>query len=306
MRLIFFYITLCTTLMCNVLSAQHSPVISQYMLNGLPLNPAFAGSRDALSMAASYRNQWVGYDGAPVTQTFSIHTPLKNESLGVGALLYSDRIGVTKEIGIQGNAAYRMRLGSGKMCFGMSGGFSHYTNNWSEIQVNDNDDDRFGLGNDQYMIPNFSMGAYYYTQDWYLSFSSPFLLKAKYAGGTEYRVENDISAYNFFLNGGYRFEVNKDIKVTPSAMIKATNGSPTQLDINTMVGWKDKIEAGLSLRTGDAVIGLVKVYVMDQLILGYAFDYTTSEINTYSNGTHEITLLYDFKYRRDVSNPRFF
>jgi type IX secretion system PorP/SprF family membrane protein len=306
MRLAIFHITLCTTLMCNLLSAQHSPVISQYMLNGLPLNPAFAGSRDALSVAASYRNQWVGYDGAPVTQTFSIHTPLKNESLAVGLLMFSDKIGVSREIGMQGNAAYRMRLNNGKLSFGLSGGFSHYRNDWSEIKTNDADDEIFALGNDQFIIPNFSVGAYYYTSNWYLSVSAPFLLKASYSGGADYGPENDVASYNYFINGGMRMRLNQDLQFRPSLMMRMNSGSPLQLDMNSMLEWREFIEGGISIRTGDAIIGLLKVHITEQLLLGYAYDFTLTPINVYSNGTHEITLLYDFKYKKNVSNPRFF
>jgi type IX secretion system PorP/SprF family membrane protein len=287
-------------------TAQHTPVISQYMLNGLPLNPAFTGSRDALSVVGSYRNQWTGYDGAPVNQTFGVHTPLKNDAIGVGLLLFNDHIGVSNESGVHAMASYRLRLAKGRLSFGLSGGISNFKNQWSEVITTDEGDRVFSSGNDQYVLPNFSAGIYYYTKSYYISLSSPFILSQKYKGGSDYKAQGDLKHYNILLNGGWKYNINSSFSVTPSAMLKVSPGSPMQLDINTLVGYKEVVEVGVSYRTGDAIIGLLKVHPTGQITVGYAFDYTISTLGTYTGGSHEVTLLYDFKYKANTSSPRFF
>ncbi|MFT4679084.1 MAG: type IX secretion system PorP/SprF family membrane protein [Flavobacteriales bacterium] len=287
-------------------AAQHVPVVSQYMLNGLPLNPAFTGSRDALSIAGSYRNQWTGYEGAPVNQTFGIHTPLKNDAIGVGLLLFNDHIGVSNESGVHAMASYRLKLGEGKLSFGLSGGISNYRNQWSNVVTTDSGDRVFSSGNDQYILPNFSAGMYYYTKSYYVSLSSPFILSQKYSGVNEYRASNNFSHYNILLNAGWKYNLNQNFSVIPSAMLKVGPGSPMQLDVNAMVGYKEIVEAGFSYRTGDAIIALVKMHPTGQFTVGYAFDYTISNLGTYTGVSHEVTLMYDFKYKTNISSPRFF
>lgn len=303
MRLILLHITLLISSCCF---AQHGPVISQYMLNGLPLNPAFAGSHDALSLAGSYRNQWTGFDGAPITQTFVAHMPLQNESIAGGIYLYNDQIGVSQNQGVYLNGAYRVQLGEGKLSMGLSGGFTFSKNAWSEVITTEEEDLSFVSGDAQYMLPNFGAGLYYYTSEYYISISTPAMLTASYSGGQEYSVDHDMKNYNFYINGGYRWKIDSEFSLLPSLMLRMHSGSPKQVDINLMAGYRELVEAGLSYRTGDAVVAIVKAHVNPQFCVGYAFDHTLSPLSKYNNGTHEVTLQYDFKYKTNTSNPRFF
>jgi type IX secretion system PorP/SprF family membrane protein len=148
---------------------QHEPIISQYMQNALPLNPAFAGSREAMSIAASYRNQWTGLNGAPTTQTLSLHAPTRTESIAIGGVIYHDQIGVSDRTGINATGAYLMDLGTGKLSFGLSGGLVIGKNSWSEVITTDEGDDVFESGDDNYLLPDFGTGVYYYTSKYYAS-----------------------------------------------------------------------------------------------------------------------------------------
>lgn len=286
--------------------AQHGPVISQYMLNGLPLNPAFTGSHDALSVVGSYRNQWTGFDGAPITQTFGVHMPMQNDAIAGGIYMYNDQLGVSQNQGVYLNGAYRVKLGEGKLSMGLSGGFTFARNAWSEVITTETDDLSFSSGNDQYALPNFGAGFYYYTKDYYISISTPMMLSTRYTGGQEYAVEHDLKNYDFYINGGYRWQLDAEFSLLPSMMLRMHSGSPRQVDLNLMAGYKQLFEVGASYRTGDAVVGLVKAHINPQFSLGYAFDHTLSPLSKYNNGTHEVTLQYDFKYKTNTSNPRFF
>ncbi len=293
-------------LMVSPCLAQHTPVISQYMLNGLPLNPAFAGSRDALSINGSYRNQWLGLDGAPVSQTLGIHTPLRKESIGVGLLLFNDKIGVSSQTGVYGIASYRLKLKKGKLSFGLTGGLTMSKNNWDNIDTSDDNDFAFSGGNEQFFLPNMGAGIYYYTKKYYASLSLPFALTRERNENQEYRFTSKAKAYNLYLNVGYRFKINHMFSILPSVMIKYNATSSRQMDVNAMLEWNSRVQLGFSYRTKDAIISLVRMNINDQFSIGYSFDHTLSELSKYNSGTHEISLQYDFFYKVVTTNPRFF
>lgn len=276
------------------------------MLNGLPLNPAFAGSRDAANITGAYRNQWTGLTGAPVTQTLSMHAPLKNQSLAVGLTAYADQIGVSNLSGVNGAFSYRMKLAKGRLAFGISGGIQHASNSWSAVVTTEQNDEVFTSGNDQYLLPDFGAGVYYYSARGYVSFSVPSILGARYAGGQSYQISHNVGEYDWYLNSGTIVKVNNDISLTPSFMLRVKGTSPTQVDFNIRASYRNFFELGASLRSRDAFIVMFKANVNKQFSVGYAFDHSLNEIGRYSNGTHEVTLQYDFKYQTQASNPRFF
>ena len=144
-------------------NAQHQPMLSQYMLNSLPLNPAFSGSRESISFAASYRNQWSGFDGAPSSSILSVHSPLKKESFALGTVFHRDELGVSRTSGFQFVGAYRMKLGAGRLSFGLAGGMTQTKSNWSEITTTEDADIAFNSGDQVNWNPDFGTGVYYYT-----------------------------------------------------------------------------------------------------------------------------------------------
>lgn len=287
--------------------AQHTPLTSQYLFNGLFINPAYAGSRDVLSATLTHRQQWVGFDGAPITQTLSVHAPMARGKVGLGMVLYNDRIGVSNETGLMSNYAYRIRMGKGKLALGIGAGVTMMRANWSEVALQQSADQAFNGVTQSALRPNFSTGALYQTKTWYAGASLPFVLVHHYdlqANGYDLRTEKaDLQP---MLTGGYLFKLNPDLKLKPTTLLRYRLESGLQADISSNLIIRDKVWLGVSYRTSDALIGMVEVLPTPQWRLGYAYDLGFSAINPYHNGTHELLVQYEFGYRIRVRDPRYF
>ncbi|MCB0795270.1 MAG: type IX secretion system membrane protein PorP/SprF [Flavobacteriales bacterium] len=287
--------------------AQHSPLTSQYLFNGLLINPAYAGSRDALAANLTYRHQWAGFDGAPVTQVLSVHAPLKGRKVGLGAMVFNDRIGVTNETGFFTNYAYRMRLGKGKLALGLGAGVNMLQANWSQVQVQDESDVNFSSNTRSVVRPNFSGGVFYYQKRYFLGLSLPFFLSRQYDPEREtFLVTNDVRKYQPMLTGGYLWSLGRNLKLKPSAMIRYQVSAWPQADLNTNLIIKDMFWVGVSYRTEDAVVGMFEVLPTPQWRLGYSYDLGLSRIAPHHAGTHELMIQYEFGYRIRVRDPRYF
>jgi len=290
--------------MCN---GQHTPLTSQYLFNGLVINPAYAGSRDALAANLTYRQQWVGFDGAPVTQLISVHAPLARRKVGVGLLLYNDRIGVSNETGIFSTYAYRIRLPKGKLSLGLGAGLTLLRANWSDVSLQDNNDQAFNGTSNAAPRPNFSAGLFYYSKTLYIGASLPFILTHRYQlTGEGYSFRQEQLDAEPMLTGGYVVKMTKDLKLKPTALLRYRLDSGVQGDISANLIIKDKVWAGLSYRTGDAVIGMIEVLPTPQWRLGYSYDLGLSAIRRYHHGSHELMIQYEFGYRIRVRDPRYF
>lgn len=288
------------------LYGQNGTVLSQYMQNSLPLNPAFAGSRNSTSFTFSNRNQWVGLDGAPNTQTLSFHTVLKNEKLAPGLFLTNESIGISQSTGVFGNLAYRNKLRKGTLSFGIAGGVFMNKNNWTDVVTNTEGDEAIPMLNERVILPDFSFGTYYFTKKYFLSFSIPFLLSHSIEGGNSIKFNNDLSNYHMHLAGGYNYKINRQWSLRPSLLAKYQHSYGAQFDINALVGYKNTLVAGVSYRTEDALLFLCRYNISKQFTAGYAFDFTLNELSVATRGSHEITLQFDIKYRSSAANPRFF
>jgi len=280
---------------------------SQYLFNGLVINPAYAGSRDALAANLTYRQQWVGFDGAPVTQLISVHAPLARRKVGVGLLLYNDRIGVSNETGIFSTYAYRIRLPKGKLSLGLGAGLTLLRANWSDVSLQDNNDQAFNGTSNAAPRPNFSAGLFYYSKTLYIGASLPFILTHRYQlTGEGYSFRQEQLDAEPMLTGGYVVKMTKDLKLKPTALLRYRLDSGVQGDISANLIIKDKVWAGLSYRTGDAVIGMIEVLPTPQWRLGYSYDLGLSAIRRYHHGSHELMIQYEFGYRIRVRDPRYF
>lgn len=290
-------------------SAQHSPLTSQYLFNGLLINPAYAGSRDALAATLSYRQQWVGFEGAPQTAIATIHTPLSKKKIAVGMTVFNDQIGVTKETGVFTNYSYRIPLGNkGKLAFGLGVGMSFLQSNWSQLQIQDVTDSEFVLDERTRARPNFSAGAYYYIRGkYFVGLSIPFFLSHSYNEDlSTWSIDHDVRNYEPMLTGGYLHKINRELKIKPSFLLRYDANSLMQADISTNLIIQDKFWAGVSYRTNDAVIAMFEVLATDQIRVGYSYDLSISDINPYETGSHEIMIQYEFGYRILTHNPRYF
>ena len=286
------------------IKAQHVALQSHYIFNGVALNPAYTGSDDAFSLIGSFRTQWTGFDGAPTTQTFTAHAPMRDLTSSVGIQVYADQIGVDRETGVYGSYSYRFRTGQKSvLALGAAGGVSFIRGFYSQLAVVDGGDD---LLNDSPLsvLPDFSFGAHFHTDKYFLSFSTPMFLSHELSG-TDVKLTNDFSNYNFLFAGGYEFSINREFKIKPSVLARLRFDAKPQLDINTMVSFNPSFDFGLSYRTQEAIIGLFKFNANQQWSLIYSFGMPLNSIMAYTAGSHEISLKYSFMYKTKVSTPRF-
>ena len=299
---------------CFAAKAQQDAMYTQYMFNMLPLNPAYAGSRDVVSMTALYRDQWRGIQGAPQTMTFSADAPVAKEKVGLGLTIANDRIGVYNTLGVTGSFAYRIRLKKSTLAFGVSGGFSQFTGNLTNVQTNTEKsangfDNAFGENISRFM-PNVGAGVYYSSDKFYVGFSLPHLLN----NDLRPQAPNEIFKQAFraqqfrhaFLMAGYVFKLSASVKLKPSIIWKFVTNAPTQVDVNCNVWLYDKFGIGLSYRSLDAPSILLEWQIDDNWRLGMAYDWST-RLTAYTYGSTELMLRYEFGYNKaKVVTPRYF
>ncbi len=283
--------------------AQQQAMYTQYMFNGLAINPAYAGSHESLTLTALGREQWVGFEGAPSSQTFTAHAPLRNDKIALGLLLTRDEIGITKQQGAYAIYAYRIRMVKGTLSAGLQAGFNNYRAAFSQVKVRQ-DDGSFSIDDLQGFLPNFGTGVYYNTQRFYVGFSLPQLLTNPYPGHDGSRAQQ---YRHWFLTSGYVFDLNQDLKLKPNVLVKAVEGAPLELDLNANLLIRELIWLGVSYRSLDAISGLFELQATPRFRIGYAYDYTLTDIQQFNTGSHELMLNYRF-LRKDkkMLTPRYF
>ncbi len=308
MRPILPYISLLALVLTIDCIGQHTPLTSQYLFNGLAINPAYAGSRDVLSATLTHRQQWVGFEGAPVTQTIAVHAPVKRSKVGLGLMVFNDRIGVSNETGVLANYAYRIKMPNrAKLALGLGAGLSLYRAKWSQVATVDSNDPSFAGDTRGAARPNFSAGLLYQTKIWYVGASVPFLLAHRYdVVNRSYRLSDERIDLEPMLTGGYVIKLNDEFKLKPTSLLRYRLASGLQGDLSTNLIYRDKVWLGASVRTSDAIIGMVEVLPTPQWRIGYAYDAGFSRINPYHKGSHELLVQYEFGYRIRVRDPRYF
>lgn len=287
--------------------AQHTPLTSQYLFNGLLINPAYAGSRDALTANLTWRNQWVGFEGAPSTQVLSIHSPLKRRKVSVGAMVLNDAIGVSRQTGVFTSYAYRMRFKKAKLQLGIGGGVSMLQADWTSVRLTEGGDASYGADSRGTLRPNFSAGAFYWTKKWFGGFSMPFFLAHSYDPATEkWSIAPKTSQLQPMLFCGMVHSFSKDLKLKPTLLARYQIASGPQVDLNVNVVFKERIWAGASWRSSDSFVAMFEVLPTPQWRLGYAYDIGISRLSPHHSGSHELMLQYEFGYRIRVRDPRYF
>ena len=291
--------------------AQQDPMFTHYSFNTLAINPAYAGSRDALTITGLHRSQWVGFEGAPITQTITAHSPVFNEKVGVGFSFLNDKIGPSNTSSFYFDFSYKIRITEkAKLAFGLKGGLNYRLTDLNGLTVKQANDPVFQSDLESELLPNFGFGLYYFTDNYYVGISIPRLLENDFktnsvSGSTDLASEKK----HYFLIGGAVFNLNEDFKVKPTTFIKVTAGAPIEADLTALVYFRDKIWFGPMLRTGDAVGALVGIYITNQLAVGYSFDWSIANTTfKYNGGSHEIMIRYDFilKQNKKIRSPRYF
>lgn len=292
--------------------AQQAPMYTHYMNNTLIVNPAYAGSRDALTVTAINRMQWVDFEGAPVTQSITMHSPLSNEHMGVGLSVLNDKIGPTNTTSLVFDYAFRFNLTeNSKMSFGLSLGANLFQANLSALQLDVQNDPVFLNNINNHVTPNIGFGAYYSRERFYAGFSIPNLLETSYSEinqGNEPSLIGKEQRHYFFITGAL-FHLTGNLDFKPTSYIKVTVGAPVEADLTASFLIQKRFLLGAMFRTGDAIGGLVGFDITDQLHLGYSYDWSYGlQTSRYNKGSHELVLRYDFLFlnKKQIHSPRYF
>ena len=287
------------------------PVYSQYLQNGLLINPAYAGSRGALSAFLSYRMQWMGIPDAPVFQTISLNAPMKNDKVGLGLMAQFMKFGFTKSQSIYASYAYHIKLGKGKISFGLKGGFDRSNTDYSGILTTTQNDPVFLSVDKPYFLPNVGAGIYYFSEKLFAGLSVPsFLSYRKNTSTGSVESYHSFGNYDLIFSGGGLIVFSEAFKFKPSVLIDYSlekTKKLTQFDINGNFIIEDLIWVGGSWRTTEQVaVGILQVQVNPQLMFGFSYDYPAGKMNSYSKGSSEFILRYEFGYKVSAANPRYF
>ena len=309
---VLYAIALCVIGLFNSkLFAQTEPMYSQYMYNMLGVNPAYAGNREALSFNFFQRNQWNGIKGAPKTTSVSLDQSIKDGKIGWGMQVFDDRLGVEAATGFNGMLSTRIQVSEkGILSGGLSFGLMNYRINLNDVQNrnNPNDPSFITTNNPSRWNPSLGMGVYYNTDRFYAGVSTPSILRSRLASYEDFISSIDKSnAFHLFANTGYVFDVNEDLKLKPSTMIKMVSGAPIEADINLNVWLKDILGFGGSYRTGDAFVGMVELQATPNLRFGYAYDLPFNPLKYFTRGSNELMLRYEFgKNKTKIKSTRYF
>jgi len=285
--------------------AQQDPQYTQYMYNQAVINPAYAGSKDALSIVSLYRNQWTGFDGAPKTITLSGHSPI-GEKLGLGLSFISDQHGPVKENNIYADFSYTINIGEeSKLALGIKAGVTlHDIALNSGVTTAVDGDPLFGKDASK-TNPNAGLGAFYYTDKYYVGLSMPNILNSTHLdeNGMNYGSETQ----HYFLTAGYVFQLTENTKLKPSFLVKSSFDAPVSFDVNANFLFYDKFEVGASYRNTDSFSGLIGFAFTKSIRLGYAYDHIISDLQNAASSSHEVFLQFDLNFPKKVSrSPRFF
>ena len=293
--------------LCNQkTSAQQDSQYTNYMYNTINVNPAYAGSRGVMSIFGLHRTQWVGLDGAPVTNTLSVNTPINNSNFGLGVSFVNDRIGPSDENAISADISYTIQTSETyKLSFGIKGTANLLNVDYTKLDRYDLTDPQFQNNIDNRFSPNIGAGIYFHSDKLYAGLSVPNFLETDH-------FDDNVSAtakerMHYYLIGGYVFDLSPTIKFKPAFLSKMVSGSPLQLDVTANFMFNEKFVLGAAWRWDAALSGLVGFQVSEGWFIGYGYDAETTKLANYNSGSHEIFLRYEFKGKSEkVVSPRFF
>ena len=284
--------------------AQQDPHFTQYFDNTLFVNPAYAGSNEVLNFTAMHRQQWVGFDGRPVSSSFSLHSPLSYESVGVGLTFVNDQLGPLKQNMVYGDFSYTLKFknSKNKLSFGMKAGMNVITMG-TDLVTTEANDPKLNSGLVNQINPNLGAGIYYHTPKFFIGASSPKILEKSYTGVSGRNIEQ---RHYFGIIGGV-IKLNSSWKLRPTAQVKLTTNAPMSIDMSIAGVYSDKFWIGGMYRWDAAYGAFIQYQLSDQLKAGLATDFGTQAIKNYNSGTFEIMLSYDFRFKKEgVRSPRYF
>lgn len=286
--------------------AQQDSQYSHYMYNTININPAYAGNRGVTSIFGLHRTQWVGLEGAPTTNAFSVNTPIQNSRVGIGLSFVNDKIGAGDQNNIAVDVSYTIPTSENfDLSFGIKASADLLNVDYTKL-------DRYNTGNpmfrnniDNEFSPNIGAGVYYHSDQLYLGFSIPNFLSVKHFDDNTSAAFKD--RVHYYLMAGYVFELSPTVKLKPSILTKMVSGAPLQVDLASNVLLQDKFMLGLSWRWSAAATAMAGIQISDGLMIGYSYDFDTTTLENYNSGSHEIFLRLElFNVQKRIITPRFF
>lgn len=289
--------------------AQQYPVFTQYYFNELVINPAYAGSHVQLSLNSTYRNQWVNFPGAPRTFSFSGHTSVYKGKVGLGMLVNHDEIGSYGNEHVYFFYSYKLKFRNATLSMGLQAGFNYLGVDFSKLDLQNPNDPSFAPLNE--FKPNFGTGLYYNRKNFFVGFSIPFILNNSLSSGLESAATAIKEARYYFLRSGVIFPIDRaeKLKLNPSILVRAQEGQPLSMDLNMGLIIQDVLSPGISWRSGDSFITFIDIKLSEKFHFAYSYDWTTSGLNRFSNGSHEFMLNYRAKIssvHKNLECPRFY
>lgn len=284
--------------------AQQNPQFTNYMYNTMTVNPAYAGQRENLSALALHRSQWVGVDGSPQTQTFSIHSPLRNEQIGLGLNIVNDGLGPSNETFVNANFSYTLLLTDNdlKLSLGASAGAHFLSTDWSK--GNFQNPDVVFSDNVSLTSPIIGAGVYLHSRKYYLGFSVPNFLETDHYDDFQESLATE--RMHFYLIGGYVFDLSPKVQFKPAFLTRMVAGAPLIVDVSANFWFNEKLTLGTAYRWNDALSFLAGIKISKSLQFGYAYDINTTGLSNYTSGSHEFFLRYELIRSGKILSPRFF
>ncbi|WPR72692.1 type IX secretion system membrane protein PorP/SprF [Flavobacterium sp. NG2] len=295
-------------LLSSISYAQQDAQFTQYMYNTIVVNPAYAGSRETLSVFALHRTQWVGQDGAPVTNNLSLNTPI-SKNLGLGVSILNDRIGPQDKNNIAVDLSYSVPVSENyKLSLGIKGSASLLNVDFTKLHLANPGDPRYQENIDNKFLPNIGAGIYLHSNKAYVGFSAPYILESKHydeSGSTSSFIATEKIHYYFI--GGYVFDLSPSLQFKPSLLTKIAQGTPLQADLSANFLINQKFTAGLAYRWDAAYSALVGFQASNSWFIGYAYDRDATKFANNNSGSHEVFLRYElFTKKNIIISPRFF
>lgn len=313
MKRYYFLIAIISLLSIPVGNAQQDPQYTQYMYNTQVVNPGYAGTRDVFSVAGLYRTQWVGFEGAPQTGTLSLNTPFGAlDNMGIGLSIVSEEIGPATESNVNIDYAYILDVSQkAKLSLGLKAGIDVLNVDFTKLNLFDDDDPRFQENIDNKLQPQIGAGVYYYTDKFYFGASVPNFIRSKHydEGNASSIVDGSVAVerLHYFFITGYVFQLSENLKFKPATLVKLVSGSPLQWDMSANFLINEKFTIGASYRWSAALSGMLGFQASDAIFIGFGYDYQTTDLEDYSDGSYELMLRFDiFNNPERAVAPRFF
>ena len=294
------------TLSCMYFSSlgQQDPMYTQFFSNKIVVNPAYAGTRDAVSLIGLYRNQWTGFEGAPKTSTLSVHTPLRKMNSGVGLSLVYDQLGIQRNYVVKAAYSYHVKMGIGTLSFGLDGQIRKQDMLWNQSNPLESGDNDIPYGQNSLALPNFGFGMYLYKESYYIGLSVPQLIENE----TNYNNAGaSFQRRHFFGMAGVVIPVSPAFQFKPAVLVKYEVVAPLEIDFNIMGIINKQFWIGGTYRTDDSIDFIAQYHTKNGLRIGYAYDYTLTKLSRVNSGSHEIMIGYDFNQKKKgIYHPRYF